>query len=81
MAGQSADQLRCDITAAANLRTSTIDVYPINNLAASRSMHLAVARAKLDFLPATTRLQFRIYLDELFRELGYAPISEAGGRG
>jgi anaerobilin synthase len=75
MAGQNADQLRYDITAAVNLQTTTIDVYPINNLAASRSMHLALARAKLDFLPATKRLEFRIYLDKLFRELGYAPIS------
>jgi coproporphyrinogen III oxidase-like Fe-S oxidoreductase len=75
MAGQNLDQLHDDIAAAVRLKTRTIDVYPINNLAASRAMHVAVARAGLDLLPAATRLQFRVYIDELFQELGYAPIS------
>jgi coproporphyrinogen III oxidase-like Fe-S oxidoreductase len=75
MAGQNLDQLRGDVAAAVSLQTTTIDVYSINNLAASRAMHVAMARARLDFLPATIRLQFRIYIDELFQELGYGPIS------
>jgi oxygen-independent coproporphyrinogen-3 oxidase len=78
MAGQNAGGLRNDLMAAVNLRTTTIDVYPINNLAASRSMHAAMAGAKLTLLPATSRVQFRLYLDDWFRELGYAPISGYG---
>jgi coproporphyrinogen III oxidase-like Fe-S oxidoreductase len=78
MAGQDLDQLYGDITAALNLQTTTVDVYPINNLSAPRSMHHAIARAGLTFLPATTRVQFRIYLDQFFRERGYAPISGYG---
>ncbi len=75
MAGQDTDQLYADLAAALGLQTTTIDVYPINNLAASGSMHRAIAHAGLDFLPATTRLQFRIYIDRFFREHGHAPIS------
>ena len=75
MAGQDRDQLYGDLTEALSLQTTTIDVYPINNLTAPRSMHRAMARAGLDFLPATTRLEFRIYLDQLLREHGYAAIS------
>ena len=75
MAGQNLDQLRDDVAAAVRLQTKTIDVYPINNLAASRAMHVAMARAGLDFLAETIRLQYRIYINELFQELGYGPVS------
>jgi len=75
MAGQDTDQLYADLTAAVGLQTTTIDVYPINNLAAARSMHREIAQAGLDFLPATARLQFRIHIDRFFRERSYAPIS------
>jgi oxygen-independent coproporphyrinogen-3 oxidase len=75
MAGQTLNQLHSDVAAAARLQTTTIDLYPINNLAASQAMHVAMTRARLDFLPATILLQFRIYIDELLGELGYAPIS------
>lgn len=78
MAGQDTDQLYADLNAAVSLQTTTIDVYPINNLVASTAMHRAIAQADLDFLPATTRLQFRIYIDRFFREHGYAPISGYG---
>jgi anaerobilin synthase len=78
MAGQNLDQASSDLNAAVSLRTTTVDVYPINNLVASQLMHREMARAGLNFLPATTRVQFRIYLDQLFRERGYAPISGYG---
>jgi coproporphyrinogen III oxidase-like Fe-S oxidoreductase len=75
MAGQDSDELTADVMSAVSLRTTTIDVYPINNLTASRAMHVAAARAGLDLLPESTRVQFRILLDRLFQELGYQAIS------
>jgi oxygen-independent coproporphyrinogen-3 oxidase len=75
MAGQDREQLCDDLTAALSLQTTTIDVYPINNLTAPQSIHRAMARAGLGFLPATTRFQFRIYLDQILRECGYGAIS------
>jgi len=78
MAGQSAEELRDDVGAAVKLQTTTIDVYPINNLTAPRGMHLATARAGLDVLPESTRVQFRILLGRLFQDLGYRPISGYG---
>jgi oxygen-independent coproporphyrinogen-3 oxidase len=75
LAGQELDDLCGDISAAVSLQTTTIDVYPINNLMASRVMHSAIAKAGLGLLPETKRVQFRLYLDQLFRDLGYAPIS------
>lgn len=43
MAGQNLDQLYSDFAAAVGLRTTTVNVYPINNLAASNSMHREIA--------------------------------------
>jgi anaerobilin synthase len=75
MAGQDLDELFRDVTAAVSLQTTTIDVYPINNLAASRGMHVALTKAGLEPLAESTRVQFRICLRQLFQELGYRPIS------
>ena len=73
--GETHDQLRRDLEAVMRLETTTIDAYPINNFAAQRSMHQRIVQADLDYLPATTRLQFRIYLDQLMHEHNFAPIS------
>ena len=78
MAGQTLDQLHSDLTAAVSLQTTTIDFYPINNLVTSQLMHREIARAGLSYLSATTRLQFRLYIDQFFRERGYAPTSGYG---
>ena len=78
MAGQDLDQVLSDVTAAVNLGTTTIDVYPINNLSASRLMHMKMARTGLKPLSEATRVEFRIFIQQLFRDLGYAPISGYG---
>ncbi|HLX85039.1 MAG TPA: radical SAM protein [Terriglobales bacterium] len=78
MAGQDLDQVQTDVAAAVNLQTTTIDVYPINTFSVSRSMHMKMARAGLELLPEATRVQFRIHIEQLFRQLGYAPISGYG---
>jgi len=75
MPGESFAQLHTDLTSVISLGTTTIDVYPINNLSAQRSMNQAVSRAGLNFLPATTRLLLRMYIDRILREHGYAPTS------
>jgi oxygen-independent coproporphyrinogen-3 oxidase len=75
MPGETIDDLHTDLAEVMQLNTTTIDAYPINNFAAQRSMHSRVAQAGLDYLPAATRLQLRIYLDWLLREHGYATIS------
>lgn len=75
MAGQSQEELLEDVLAAVSLKTTTIDVYPLNNLTAPRAMHAAASRAGLDVLPEYTRVQLRIYVEKIFREFGYRPIS------
>lgn len=72
--GQTRRQLYSDIIAAISLKTTTIDVYPINNLSAPRSMHRALAKAELRYLPEARRVQSRIYLDQILREHDYTPI-------
>jgi oxygen-independent coproporphyrinogen-3 oxidase len=74
-AGQSIDQLEYDLENMVSLKTTTIDVYPINNFAAPRSMQSAMARERLSFLPATERLQFRLFINCYLRERGYEPIN------
>jgi coproporphyrinogen III oxidase-like Fe-S oxidoreductase len=78
MAGQKLDELDDDVTAAMSLGTTTIDVYPINNLTAPRSMHSALTGAGLNALPEALRVQFRMHLERRFRELGYRPINGYG---
>jgi oxygen-independent coproporphyrinogen-3 oxidase len=75
MAGQNLNHLCDDFANVVALQTTTIDVYPLNNLAASGVMHRAMKAEHLDFLPASSRLRFRMRLDELFRERGYVPIN------
>jgi anaerobilin synthase len=78
MAGQNEEELYHDAEAALRLRTTTIDFYPINNFAAPRLMHRTLRKSGLDYLPATTRFQYRRYLDKLLRSRGYAPINGYG---
>jgi anaerobilin synthase len=73
--GQDLEALRTDINAAIGLGTTTMDVYPINNLWAQQAMHTAVAKAGLSHLPEAKRVEFRIYLDQLLRGRGYSAIS------
>jgi anaerobilin synthase len=74
-AGQSVDQLIHDLTSISDLGTTTIDVYPINNLAVHPRLHHSFARSGLDLLPATARLQYRVAIDQHLRERGCAAIS------
>jgi coproporphyrinogen III oxidase-like Fe-S oxidoreductase len=78
MAGQSAEELRVDITEALCLRTTTIDFYPLNNLAAQVRMHRLAQKMELQPLPAAQRLQYRRDIDEYLRGRGYSPINGYG---
>jgi len=75
MAGQSLADLYKDASEALKLQTTTIDFYPLNNLAAQARMYRSMKAAGLQHLSATKRLQYRIKLDEFMREQMYAPIS------
>jgi anaerobilin synthase len=78
MAGQQLEELDADLAAAMALRTTTIDVYPVNNLTAPPLMHSSLERAGLATLPESRRIEFRMYLERRFRELGYKPINGYG---
>jgi len=78
LAGQTVAQLYDDARLILDLQTTTVDVYPINNLTARRSMHRAVSKNGLSYLPATTRTMFRVHLDRFFRDHGYRAISGYG---
>ena len=47
MAGQQLEELDADLAAAMALWTTTIDVYPVNNLTAPRLIHSSLKRAGL----------------------------------
>lgn len=78
MAGQNFEQVLADVLAITSLKTTTIDVYPINNLSAMPAMHMEMSRAGLKLLPEATRVQFRIYIEQVLQDLGYAAISGYG---
>ncbi len=75
MAGQTPKDLYQDAREALNLQTTTVDFYPLNNLAAQTRMHRTMRAVGLQHLPATERVQHRIRLDEFLRAQGYAPIN------
>lgn len=75
MAGQSVDQLYYDAEMAMQLQTTTIDFYPLNNLAAQVRMHRLVQQSDLQYLSATQRTQYRLLLDQHMRTHGYIPIN------
>lgn len=78
MAGQELGELDDDLAAITDLKTTTVDVYPINNLSATSAMHRAIRQAGLGYLPEATRVHFRMHAEERLRELGYSPISGYG---
>jgi len=75
MAGQTAEDLFGDISEALRLRTTTVDFYPLNNLAAQVRMHKMVRKAGLRHLSAARRIQYRRDIDEYLRAQGYSPIN------
>jgi anaerobilin synthase len=75
LSGQQFEEFQYDLEMAVQLGTTTIDVYPLNNLSASPAMHRASAQAGLDLLPESTRVNFRILSTQYLKELGYKPIS------
>jgi anaerobilin synthase len=78
MAGQQLEELDVDLEAAMTLGTTTIDVYPMNNLTAPRPMHSSLQRAGLANMPEARRLEFRMHIERRFRQLGYKPINGYG---
>jgi oxygen-independent coproporphyrinogen-3 oxidase len=75
---QTLEELRRDAGEARSLGTTTIDFYPLNNLAAQLRMHREAEAQGFPTLPATTRLRYRLHLDEVMRAHAYAPISGYG---
>ncbi len=75
MAGQSLGELFTDAAAALRLRTTTLDFYPLNNLAAQVRMHRTFQKAGLRHLTATMRIQYRMQLDDFLRAREYVPIN------
>jgi anaerobilin synthase len=78
MAGQTTEEVQEDLSSIANLRTTSIDVYPINNLSASTGMHRSIKNSGRRYLSAAERLTMRAQLERALRAMGYAPISGYG---
>lgn len=75
MAGQSVEDLNHDIEQALNLKSTTIDFYPLNNLAAQVRMHRKAHDLGLQHLPASLRMEYRRIIDQKLRSRGYWPIN------
>lgn len=78
LAGQTEDELLRDAESAMALGTTTVDFYPINNLTAPPIMHKELKASGQDYLPASTRLRYRMIIDDLLRSRGYVPINGYG---
>lgn len=78
MAGQTRDEVEEDLLSVTSLNTTSIDVYPINNLSASNSVHRSIRNSGQRYLAATERMHFRALLERALRGMGYAPISGYG---
>jgi len=75
MAGQRLEDLYHDLHEALSLGTTTVDFYPLNNLAAQVRMLRKIKEAGLENLSATTRVQYRSELDRCLRQSEYSRIN------
>jgi oxygen-independent coproporphyrinogen-3 oxidase len=75
MAGQSLDDVLADVDSVNQLEVATVDYYPLSNVAAQVRLHRAFASQGLRALSATTRLSYRMFLNEYLRAQGYVPNS------
>jgi len=73
MAGQDPGQLYSDINSAVSLQRTTVDVYPINNLSAPRSMRRAIERAGWMSCPRQRACNFGFTLTSSFASVGTHP--------
>lgn len=75
MAGQTLDDVLADIDIVNQLEVTTVDYYPLSNIAAQVRLHRAFASQGLRSLSAKTRLSYRMFLNEYLRAQGYVPNS------
>lgn len=75
MAGQSPEDLSRDINEVLSLKSTTIDFYPLNNLAAQVRMHRRAHDSGLQHLPASQRTEYRRIIDQELRSQGYCRIN------
>ncbi len=75
IAGQSPEDLNYDINQALSLESTTIDFYPLNNLAAQVRMHRKAHESGLQHLTASQRTQYRRIIDQKLRARGYCAIN------
>ncbi|GET41308.1 coproporphyrinogen-III oxidase family protein [Microseira wollei] len=75
MAGQTPDDLYHDVNEALSLQTTTVDFYPLNNLAAQTRMYRMMRETGLQHLSATQRMQYRYNIDNYLRARGYSKIN------
>ncbi|MFE9934223.1 radical SAM protein [Streptomyces sp. NPDC005533] len=73
--GQTEAELLRDIEMVGALDSSTIDFYPLNNLAAQPRLHTAADLASAPMLDAATRRRFRRRIREQLRIADYLPVS------
>jgi len=75
MAGETIEEFENDLLAVSGLNTTTVDVYPLNNLTAPIRMHRSLESAGLELLSGGIRHRFRRHASTVLGDLGYSPIS------
>jgi coproporphyrinogen III oxidase-like Fe-S oxidoreductase len=78
MAGQSIDDVLADAETALSLDTTTIDFYPLNNVAAQPRLHRTFSEHNMPRLTATERLEQRRAIAKYMVSLGYRRINGYG---
>lgn len=78
MAGQTPEELLYDARCALELKTTTVDFYPLNNLASQKVLYNNFKAHGLNHLPASVRLDYRQRLDRFLQSQGALRISGYG---
>lgn len=78
IAGQTVDDVLSDADAAIALGTTTIDFYPLNNVAAQIRMHVALREAGMERPGAAQRIEQRRRIAAHLLERGYERINGYG---
>ncbi|VVD96369.1 coproporphyrinogen-III oxidase family protein [Pandoraea soli] len=78
MSGTDEDMLLRDLEQAVAMRTTNIDVYPIDNVMTQVTLHRKIAKAGYSPTSAARKFSMRLLADEFMRHAGFSPHNGHG---
>jgi len=78
MSGQEENEIISDLESAINLRTSNIDIYPIDNIVTQPRLHHKLKSLNMNPTPALRKFNMNVLIDKYMRSKGFMPHNGHG---